>query len=422
MDVINYSVRVVGSILGISREAWNSCPAASVPFLSWEFLALLEASGSVGPGTGWTPAHVELSTGGGPVAWIPAYVISGSAGSFVWDDGMEDVATSIGQRWFPKLVGTVPFTPAPVWRPLVVPGQDEPAVLAACLQALSNLARDGGFSGIHLHWVDGSVVDLCAGTPAPVGGWLPWKRQVYRWDNQGYGNFDDFTASFSKNMRRNIARDRADVAGAGVSVRMIAGEEADASVWRLMSTYYDRTNAKFGPWAARFLDKRFFELAPEYIGRMVRFSAAFRDSSLLRSLLRSPGSASEPMALAMLFEGAGSLWGRYWGSAADLPGLHFETCYYAPIRHAIESGLASFDPGMGSEHKARRGFRSFLASSLHQVFDPRLRRIFADAVRHASSGEAEMVDALNAELPFKQRNDEVRNSSSKLVTDPESLQ
>ncbi|HUW70516.1 MAG TPA: peptidogalycan biosysnthesis protein [bacterium] len=416
--MINYSVRVVGSILGISREAWNSCPAASLPFLAWEFLALLEDSGSVGPGTGWTPAHVELSADGGPVAWIPAYVISSSAGSFVWDDGMEDVAASIGQRWFPKLVGTVPFTPAPVWRPLVVPGQDEPAVLAACLHALSNLARDGGFSSVHMHWVDVQVADLCTRIPASAGGWLPWRRQVYRWDNQGYGNFDDFTASFSKNMRRNIARDQADVAGASVSMRMIAGDEADASVWRLMSAYYDRTNAKFGPWAARFLDKRFFELAPEYIGRMVRFSAAFRDSSLSRPL----GSVSEPVALALLFEGAGSLWGRYWGSAIDLPGLHFETCYYAPIRHAIESRLGSFDPGMGSEHKARRGFRSSLASSLHQVFDPRLRRVFADAVAHASAGEAETVDALNAELPFKRCIDHARSSSSKLVTDPEFLQ
>jgi len=401
--MINYAARVVGSLSLINRDAWNSCPAAAVPFLSWDFLALLEDSGSVGPGTGWTPAHVEVSAGGRPIAWVPAYVISGSAGSFVWDDGMEEVAASIGQRWFPKLVGTVPFTPAPIWRPLVVPGQDEPSVLAACFQALAELARDGGFSGVHLHWVDPLVSASLSSmsTDAAGAGWLTWSRQVYRWDNQGYGSFGDFTASFAKNMRRNVARDQADVADAGVSVRMIAGDEADASMWRLMSTYYDHTNWKFGPWAARFLDPRFFELAPGYIGRMVRFSAAFRDGSLCASPGCSTGCAPEPIALALLFEGSGSLWGRYWGSGIDLPGLHFETCYYAPIRYAIESKLASFDPGMGSEHKARRGFRSLLASSQHQVFDPRLRRIFADAVRQASAGEAQMVDALNAELPFK---------------------
>ena len=389
--MINYSARVVGPVSLIDQELWNSCPAAAVPFLSWNFLALLEESGSVGPGTGWTPAHIEVSADGRPVAFVPAYVISGSAGSFVWDDGMEEVAASIGQHWFPKLVGTVPFTPAPVWRPLVVPGQDEPSVLSACFLALAELARDGGFSGVHLHWVDPLVSASLSSksTDAAGAGWLPWRRQVYRWDNQGYGSFDDFTASFSKNMRRNVARDRADVAEAGVSVRVIAGDEVDASIWRLMSAYYDRTNEKFDPWAARFLDPRFFELAPRYIGGMVRFSAAFR------------GGAPEPMALAMLLAGAGSLWGRYWGSAEDLPGLHFETCYYAPIRYAIDSRLSSFDPGMGSEHKARRGFRSLLASSLHQVFDPRLRRVFADAVAHASAAEANTVDALNADLPFK---------------------
>lgn len=387
--MINYSARVIGPISRISPDVWNSCPAASVPFLSWNFLALLEESGSVGPGTGWSPAHVELSADGHPIAFVPAYVISGSAGTFVWDDGMEEVAASIDQHWFPKLVGTVPFTPAPVWRPLVMAGQDDGAVTRACLEAMVALARDRGFSGVHLHWVDASVPGCLDSAQAFGAGWLRWQRQVYRWDNRGYGDFDDFTASFSKNMRRNVARDQADVAGAGVSVRVLAGDGVDASVWRLMCAYYDRTNEKFGPWAARFLDRRFFELAPRYIGSMVRFSAAFRDGG------------AEPLALAMLLAGAGSLWGRYWGSAEDLPGLHFETCYYAPIRYAIDSGLASFDPGMGSEHKARRGFRSLLASSLHQVFDPRLRRVFADAVGGASAQEAAVVEALNAELPFR---------------------
>jgi len=107
------------------------------------------------------------------------------------------------------------------------------------------------------------------------------------------------------------------------------------------------------------------------------------------------------MALAMLFQGKDTLWGRYWGSARDLPGLHFETCYYAPIEYAIREALASFDPGMGSEHKARRGFRSSLASSYHRVFDPRLHRVFATALAEASAAETRMAAALNAELPFK---------------------
>ncbi|PKL24089.1 MAG: GNAT family N-acetyltransferase [Spirochaetae bacterium HGW-Spirochaetae-3] len=379
-----YSITVVGSIHGVDRDSWNACGAASNPFLSWDFFALLEDCGAVSPGSSWAPAHAALARGGAVVAYVPLFAVSGSGGSFVWDDGMEDVAVSVGLRWFPKLTGAVPFTPAPVWRPLVVPGEDDAAVMAACAEASSELARTGGFSGMHFQWVDPAF-----GYALRDGGWMEWKRQAYRWDNECYASFDDFTGSFSKNMRRNVFRDKADVSAAGVSVRTLRGDEAGDGIWRLMADYYERTNDKFGPWAARFLPRRFFELAASRIGGAVRFSAAYERG------------ASEPVALAMLFQGNGTLWGRYWGSARDLPGLHFETCYYEPISYAIAQGLCRFDPGMGSDHKARRGFRSGLAGSFHRVFDPRLRRVYSRAVAEASRQEAMAVLALNDELPFK---------------------
>jgi len=103
----------------------------------------------------------------------------------------------------------------------------------------------------------------------------------------------------------------------------------------------------------------------------------------------------------MLLQGPDTIWGRYWGSARDLPGLHFETCYYTPIDYAIREGLAGFDPGMGSHHKARRGFQSILASSFHRVFDRRLSRVFASALAEASAGEEAFAEELNADLPFR---------------------
>ncbi|OHD28351.1 MAG: hypothetical protein A2Y38_26135 [Spirochaetes bacterium GWB1_59_5] len=388
----DYSIRIVGSIFDIDRTAWNACAAAACPFLSWEFLALLEECGAVSQSALWIPAHAELSRDERVVAYVPLFVITGSAGSFVWDDGMEDVAREAGLRWYPKLVAAVPFTPAPVWRPLVVAGEDDSATMAACAEAVAGIARSGGFSGVHFHWTDpsfGAALGQGRQKPRSGTGWIEWRRQVYRWDNEGYGAFGDFTGSFSKNMRRNVARDQADLSGPGVSVRMIRGDEASQRLWSLMADYYERTNDKFGPWAARFLPRRFFELARERIGHLIRFSAAYERES------------TEPVALALLFQGPDLLWGRYWGSARDLPGLHFETCYYAPIAYAISEGLSGFDPGMGSDHKARRGFRSYLSSSFHRVFDSRLRRVYASALAGASEQEAAAARELNDELPFR---------------------
>ncbi len=387
-----YSTRIVGSIRDIEKTAWNACPASACPFLSWEFLALLEECGAVSQSAGWIPAHAVLSRGDQVVAYIPLFVITGSAGTFVWDDGMEDVAQQAGLRWYPKLVAAVPFTPAPVWRPLTVQKDDDGLIMAACAEAVTEFARSGGFSGAHFHWTDpafGAALTQDMRKPGSSGDWIRWRRQVYRWDNESYGCFADFTGSFSKNMRRNVARDQADLAEPGISVRIIRGDEASPELWSLMADYYVRTNDKFGPWAARFLPRSFFELARERIGHLVRFSAAYE-----------PG-AELPVALALLFQGNGMLWGRYWGSARDLSGLHFETCYYAPIAHAIAEGLSGFDPGMGSDHKARRGFRSYLASSFHRVFDPRIRRVYAQALAGASDQEAAVVRELNEELPFR---------------------
>lgn len=395
MSMPSYEIDFVGSVYGVDRASWNACAAASNPFLSWDFFALLEDSGSVSPESSWVPAHAILSRGGAVVAYLPLFSVTGSGGSFVWDDGMEDVAGIAGLRWFPKLTGAVPFTPAPVWRPLVVAGEDDAEIMAACAGSASEAARAGGFSGAHFQWVDPAFAAALRG-----GGWLEWGHQVYRWDNAGYGSFEDFTGSFSKNMRRNVARDKADVASAGVTVRVLRGDEAGPLTWRLMADYYERTNDKFGPWAARFLPRAFFELAPARIGGAVRFSAAYERGAVA------------PVALAMLFQGGGGLWGRYWGSAADLPGLHFETCYYAPIAYAIAEGLSSFDPGMGSEHKARRGFRSSLASSFHRVFDPALRRVYSGALAEASAAEAAAAEGLNADLPFKRQPDPSRQGDS----------
>lgn len=404
------TLRVVGSIHAIDAGAWNACHGASCPFLSWEFLALLEDCQAVSPQAVWSPAHAELSKGGSIVAYIPLYTLSGSAGSFVWDDGMEALARRVGSAWFPKLVAGVPFTPAPVWRPLVSPGQDENAVIEACIDAITQLAASGGFSGAHIHWPDpviGRVLDpqverstlaepcegrdevLNRGPYDEVGGWITWNRQVYRWENNGYGSFDDFTSSFSKNMRRNVARDKADVEAAGIRVRIVSGDESGPRMWSLMADYYEHTNDKFGPWAARFLPRSFFDMAEERIGRWVRFSAAYSDY------------ADDPVAIAMLFKGNDTIWGRYWGASRYSPGLHFETCYYAPIAYAIREGLSVFDPGMGSHHKSRRGFKSFLSGSYHRVFDPRLRSVYSDALKKASLEESQFADLLNAELPFK---------------------
>ncbi len=120
-----------------------------------------------------------------------------------------------------------------------------------------------------------------------------------------------------------------------------------------MSGFYQTTNENFGPWAARFLDDKFFTEAAELAGELIVYAAALKPPS------------TEPVALSFLVTDGKHWVGRYWGASEYFPDLHFNLCYYAPLAQLLETGGESFDPGMGSPHKVRRGFIPFPSESWH---------------------------------------------------------
>ena len=48
------------SIATLDAGQWDALAGPDNPFVSHAFLSLLEASGSVGRGTGWTPAPITI--------------------------------------------------------------------------------------------------------------------------------------------------------------------------------------------------------------------------------------------------------------------------------------------------------------------------------------------------------------------------
>ncbi|HRY53467.1 MAG TPA: GNAT family N-acetyltransferase [Spirochaetia bacterium] len=378
---------------GIGREEWDALlEPADRPLLSWGFLALLEESGSIVPEAGWTALHFLARRAGRLVAAAPFYARTGSWGDFVFDFEIAQAAEAAGAAYYPKLVGAVPATPAPAWRPLVAPGEDRPALEALLLSAAEQAARKAGFGALQLSWPDPDfaqrVLARTAGA-SPVGRrWRAWGHQAFLWRDSGYGDFAGYLAAFSKNMRRNVGRERAAVAAAGLETRILGPAEAGPAVLARMADLYESHNDKFGPWAARFLTRDFFLRLPEFLDGGWALAAA------------SEGGGP-PLALAFLLEGPERLYGRHWGSGREIPGLHFELCYYKPLEYALERGIGSFDPGMGSPHKAARGFASLVVPSLHLAFDRRVDALLA-AVLPEASAEAEREAALlNGMLPFK---------------------
>jgi len=395
LPVAEYQISIASRMSDVAKAEWDAVAGRDSPLLSWGALALLEESGSIVPETGWTPAHFLLRRrdegGGRLIAAAPFYVKTHSWGEFVFDFEFAELAQRMGATYYPKLVGMVPATPAPAWRVLTAPGEDNAALTRLLLEAAEKTAVDAELGGIHLLWPDLACAASCLDASRAEERWLRWDHQSFLWSDEGFGDFAGFLDSFSKNMRRNVRREREAVQAAGVETRIIAPSEAGPEVLELMADLYESHNARFGPWAAKFLTRDFFLRLPEFMPTGWLLSAAFDRGAAL------------PFALAFLFEGRDRLYGRYWGALREQPGLHFELCYYLPIEYALGRGIASFDPGMGSPHKARRGFRSLLAPSLHRLFDLRLTKVVTRFMPAVNADEAERAAALDRDLPYKHR-------------------
>jgi predicted N-acyltransferase len=97
------------------------------------------------------------------------------------------------------------------------------------------------------------------------------------------------------------------------------------------------------------------------------------------------------------------LYGRYWGAHEQVPGLHFELCYYQGIEHCLRAGLTRFEPGAQGEHKLARGFLPVRTHSRHYLAN----EAFRNAVRASLKRETAMLDAYGRELlehsPFARR-------------------
>jgi hypothetical protein len=95
------------------------------------------------------------------------------------------------------------------------------------------------------------------------------------------------------------------------------------------------------------------------------------------------------------------LYGRYWGASEEIPGLHFEACYYQGIEYCIERGLQRFEPGAQGEHKISRGFLPTRTRSYHWISHPGFRAPIADFLKRESLMMDDYHRRLMEKSPFK---------------------
>ncbi len=373
---------------GIDKDGWDALarPQQS-PFLEWEWLQLMESSGSIGTQTGWYPAHLTVRLGDTLVAAAPLYRKIHSEGEFIDDYVWADLAYRLGIAYYPKLVGMSPVTPVQGYRFLIDPREDASRLTGLMLTEIERYCRENELSGYHFLFADQDWVHSL-----PDNRCIAWLHPVLTWKNRGYQRFDDYLDRFKTNQRRNIVRERRRAAQQGITLRPLTGKKITSEHLALMYRYYVGTNSKFGSWGCRYLTRDFFTGLPDRFRDRLMLVGAFRDTD-----------GETPIAMGMFVYKGNRLYGRYWGCREELDTLHFNTCYYSPIEWAIEKGIREFDPGIGGGHKIRRGFESVPGYSLHRFMDPEMETIMRMNIEAINQQALDHIEKINAGIPFAER-------------------
>jgi predicted N-acyltransferase len=370
------------SIQSLGLQQWNALGAADNPFTRYEFLAALERSHCVGPGSGWEPRYLTLRDERGLAAGAAAYLKRHSFGEFVFDFAWAKAYERIGRRYYPKLTLAAPFTPATGPRLLVRADLDRAAHAARLLEELERHALSHSLSSVHALFLDEAARAACE-----QRGWLLRRDCQFHWTNRGYQSFEDYLATFTAEKRKKARRERRRVQEAGVHFETRFGGELDEPLIDRIYELHRDTFLRHGH--EPYLTRTFFSDAAKSLSDSLMVKLALHGRTVV--------------AAAIFFCCKEALFGRYWGAAADYHSLHFETCYHQGIEFCIERGIARFEPGTQGEHKVSRGFEPAITWSAHYIADPDFRAAIGEYLtREATLIEAYALE-VQAHVPYRGR-------------------
>lgn len=371
--------RFVQRLKDVDAARWDALRGDDDPFTSHAFLSGLEESGSLQSSWGWNPHHLLIENAAGDLlAAAPCYLKTNSHGEFVFDHAWAQAYHRAGLEYFPKLLVAVPYSP--VSGPRLLCGADT-SLRAELIGAIEAFTREHELSGAHMNFHREH--------DAPGGDWLARSDIQFHWHNAGYVDFEAFMAALSAKKRKNLRQERAQVARAGIRLRRVHGDEVSPLELDTAHALYCRTFDDKGNHPA--LSRAFFSHLADTLGRGLLLVLAEREGQTL--------------AMALCLRSADALYGRYWGCFEEVPGLHFECCYYQGIEYCIEQGLQRFEPGAQGEHKLARGFLPQLTHSSHYLPMPAFREAVSESLRQERRWLEQYRGELLAHSPYRQGSD-----------------
>jgi uncharacterized protein len=369
------------SLEEIPPADWNALSGGRDPFLRHEFLVALERHSCVGERFGWLPRHLAAyDDAGALIGAVPLYLKDNSYGEFVFDWAWADAYARNGLHYYPKLVASIPYTPATGARLLIAADADQAAVSHALIEAALELARELNVSSLHWLFTPIDQTELLE-----THGLMRRTGCQFHWRNHGYRDFNDFLDTFSSAKRKKVRQERRHVAAAGIELEVLHGNAMSESQWHILHGFYRSTFERKSGMPT--LSLPFFREISRTMGE-----------SLVLVMARHQGAY---VAGAICLRGTDALYGRHWGCSADYHSLHFEACYYQGIDYCIQHGLQLFEPGAQGEHKISRGFLPTPTWSAHWIAHAGFREILARYTAQESAHTMEYINELAQHTPYK---------------------
>jgi len=427
---LELSIEIRDSIAEIASEDWNALSNEGNPFLTYEFLHGLESTGCMGRHNGWYPRYILLwhkSTPQKLVGAMPCYLKTNSYGEFVFDWAWAEAFERHNMPYYPKLVCSVPFTPATGPRILVhseLFSKERKRELQSMLaRAAQQYCVSESYSGVHWLFTEESECELlCAEVSAmddhgetddesdkeadknadeETAQQKELLRRIdcqYHWHNDNYASFDDFLSKCTAKRRKTIRRERRYVTDANIRLTKRMGASLSDREWQWVHELYSSTFDR--KWGNPSLTLEFFKQIGATFGGNVLIVFAHDESA---------DEPDKPIACSVMFFGNSVLYGRYWGCREERHSLHFEACYYQGIEFCIERGLQIFEPGAQGEHKITRGFVPTITRSAHFIAHPGFRDAIAEFLAEERPYVVQRCDGLTDLLPFKHSDIRVEN-------------
>lgn len=382
-----FVIRIVPSMADFSDSEWGELSGASHcsgtynPFVSYQFLHALEASGSATRETGWMGQHLRLETGDGRLVGAAAcYLKSHSQGEYVFDHGWADAFERAGGRYYPKLQVSIPFTPATGPRLLVRQGFDPNSVRRALADGLKLLTERLGVSSVHVTFAPEGEVSVLEQSD-----FLHRTDQQFHFFNRDYRDYDDFLDTLASRKRKALKKERSQAVANGVEIVQLTGSDLTETVWDDFFAFYMDTGGR--KWGRPYLTREFFSLAGETMADDIVLFFARRNG--------------RNIAGALNFVGSDTIFGRHWGCLEDHRYLHFELCYHQAIDYAIEHGLKVVEAGAQGEHKLARGYMPVKMHSAHYIPHTGFRRAVEDYLEHERAEVDRIGEFLDERGPFR---------------------